>query len=159
MRRAAHDSGRMLTLVIVTGCLLLPTSACSVYMAASQPDKKNLSALESTGMHRDTVVAQLGAPTSSTEHPDGTRTDVYEFYEGSATGWKVGRATFHAVADVFTLGLWEIIGTPTEMVIKGDKRIARARYDRNSILTEFEVLGAEKPEQSDEAKELTKMDE
>ncbi len=141
MRLKSNSLIHSLGLVFSAGLILLPAAGCSVYMAASQPEKKDLSALDSGGMPRDHVIAKLGAPTSSTMHEDGTRTDIYEFYEGSAGGWKVGRATFHAVADVFTLGLWEIVGTPTEMAVKGEKVTARAIYDKAMNLTEFKVLG------------------
>jgi hypothetical protein len=94
-------------------------------MAGTQPAKVDVATFESGGMARDQVISKLGVPVSSTKHDDGTRTDIFEFYRGSATGWKVGRATFNPVADVFTLGLWEVVATPTEMIIKGDKVTAR----------------------------------
>jgi hypothetical protein len=121
-------------------------------MAGNQPPKVDVGAFESGGMPRDLVISKLGVPTSSTKNEDGTRTDIYEFYRGSATGWKVGRAAFNAVADVFTIGLWEIIATPTEMVIKGDKVSARAIFDKNDILKEFIVPQAEKPEKKEAPK-------
>ncbi|MHC4512930.1 MAG: hypothetical protein ACYTGW_07800 [Planctomycetota bacterium] len=128
--------------LVLAGLLALPIcQGCSVYLAASQPDKVNIPALEQGGLPRDAVIARLGAPTSSTRTPDGRRTDLYEFYKGSATGWKVGRATFHLVADVFSAALWEIIATPTELAIRGNKITARVDYDRNDMVTRFKVLG------------------
>jgi hypothetical protein len=129
--------------------ILLLTQGCSVYMAGNQPTKVDVASLESGGMSRELVIARLGVPVSSTKHEDGSRTDIYEFYAGSAKGWKVGRATFNAVADVFTLGLWEVIATPTEMVIKGDKISARADFDKNDMLKEFIVPKVEKSDKED----------
>lgn len=126
--------------IVIVGFL---SQGCSVYLAASQPPKVDLDAFSQVGVPRDVIVAKLGTPTSSVKHENGARTDVYEFYKGSATGWKVGRAAFHAVADVFTLALWEIIGTPSEMVIRGDKLSARAEFDQNDFLKEFSVLGTQ----------------
>ena len=63
---------------------------------------------------------------------------------GSATGWKGGRATFNALADVFTIGLWEVVATPTEMIIKGDKVTARAEFNKDDMLKEFVVPKSEK---------------
>lgn len=140
---------KYLTLLLLTGLVCLPSQGCSVYLAASQPEKVDVKAIEGGGMSRDAVIARLGAPTSSIENDDGTRTDIYQFYEGSETGWKVGRAAFHATADVFTLGLWEIVGTPTEMAVKGDKVTARAEFDKNDKLVNFEVLGVDKEETTD----------
>ena len=129
---------------------------CSVYMAASQPEKIDLATLEELGMPRDHVITKLGAPTSSTKNENGTRTDVFEFYEGSVTGWKVGRATFNVLADIVTLGLWEVVATPTEVALKGQKITAIAAFDQNDLLTEFRVLGrveAEEPEEVDQEAE------
>jgi hypothetical protein len=123
---------------------------CSVYMAGTQPQKVDVGVLQSGGMARDHVIVKLGLPTSSVKHEDGTRTDIYEFYEGSATGWKVGRATFNAIADVFTAGLWEIIATPTEIALRGDKVTARAVFDKNDIMKEFVVFKVDKQEKKEE---------
>ena len=132
---------------LALSCLLvvLPCQGCSVYLAASQPDEVDIAALEQGGMPRDAVISKIGGPISSTKNANGTRTDVYEFYEGSATGWKVGRATFHLIADIFTAALWEIIATPTELAIRGSKITARADYDQRDIMTVFKILGREKP--------------
>jgi hypothetical protein len=129
------------------------TLGCSVYMAGNQPQKVDFGTFQSGGMARDHVIVKLGLPTSSVKHEDGTRTDIYEFYEGSATGWKVGRATFNALADIFTIGLWEIIATPTEMAIRGDKLTARAVFDKNDIMKEFVVFNVDKQEKKEELKQ------
>jgi len=125
--------------IVMVGFLF---QGCSIYLAASQPPKVDLDAFAQPGVPRDVIVAKLGTPTSSVKHENGTRTDVYGFYEGSATGWKVGRAAFHAVADFFTLALWEIVGTPSEIVIRGDKVSARAEFDQSETLKEFRMMGA-----------------
>jgi len=130
---------------------LLFMAGCSVYMAGSQPEKVDVASFEQEGMLRDNVIAKLGPPTSSTKYEDGTRIDIYEFYAGSSSGWKVGRAVFHGVADIFTFGLWEVIGTPTEMAIRGDKITARAVFDRNDALKEFKILGREKPKEEEKS--------
>jgi len=121
----------------------LLSQGCGVYLAATQPQQVDVDALASGGVPRDMVIARLGVPTSSVKNEDGTRTEIYEFYGGSAAGWKFGRAAFHAAADLFTFALWEVVATPTEMTIKGEKRTARAEFDKNDALKEFRVLGAE----------------
>ena len=91
--------------------LIMHCVGCSVYMAARQPDKKNLDVL-TVGTPRAMVLGELGQPVS-TEIKDGQRTDVFAFTQGYGKGAKTGRAIFHGLADVFTLGLWEAVGTPT----------------------------------------------
>lgn len=134
---------KQLSLWISLGLVALLSQGCGVYLAATQPQKVDVDALASGGASRDMVIARLGVPTSSVKHEDGTRTDIYEFYGGSAAGWKFGRAAFHAAADFFTFFLWEVVATPTEMTIKGDKQSARAEFDKSDGLKEFKVLGAD----------------
>jgi hypothetical protein len=143
---------KQLSLIFGIVWVLLLSQGCSVYMAGNQPAKVDVASFESGGMPRDLVIARLGAPTTSTKHEDGTRTDIYEFYAGSARGWKVGRATFNAVADVFTIGLWEVIATPTEMAIEGEKITARAVFDKNDMLKEFVVPKIEKRDKEEASK-------
>lgn len=71
--------------IVIVGFLTLV--GCSAYLAASQPPKVDLDAFSQGGVTRDVIVAKLGTPTSSVKHENGTRTGVYEFYKGSATGW------------------------------------------------------------------------
>jgi len=71
--------------IITVGILTLV--GCNEYLAASQPPKVDLDTFSQGGVTRDVIVAKLGTPTSSVKHENGTRTSVYEFYKGSATGW------------------------------------------------------------------------
>ena len=86
---------------------------CSVYMAANQPDKKDVSVFN-VGTPRTHVIAEAGSPRYTKENADGTLTDTFVFVQGYSSGSKAGRALFHGAADFLTLGLWEVIGTPVE---------------------------------------------
>jgi hypothetical protein len=133
-------------MLLIAMVLLLFTEGCGVYMAFTQPPKVNQEGLEKGEVSRDYVMAQLGPPRTSTKNPDGSRTDIYEFYEGSASGWKIGRGVFHLLADVLTFGLWEIVATPTEFAVRGDKVKAEAKFNKEEMLTAYKVLGRkEKP--------------
>lgn len=134
-----------LSLALTAPLFLLLCQGCSVYLAASQPDKVDIPALEYGGTPRDAVIARLGTPATTTKTADGRRTDLYYFYEGSANGWKVGRAAFHLVADVFTLALWEVVAVPVELAIKGDRIAARVDYDHNDRVILFKVLSRTTP--------------
>ena len=113
-------------------------------MAFTQPPPVDIAAMETgKGIKRDFVIERLGAPKSSERNPDGTREELYEFYEGSSTGWKVGRGIFHLGADIVSLALWEIVATPSEFLIRGDKVTAQATFDSTDRLTSFRVLGRE----------------
>ena len=113
-------------------------------MAFTQPPPVDMAALESgKGLSRDFVIERLGAPKSSVRNADGSKEEIYEFYEGSSTGWKVGRGLFHLGADIVSLALWEIVATPSEFLIRGDKITAQATFDSSDRLTSFRVLGRE----------------
>jgi len=117
----------LLTLSLVA---CLSSSACSVYMAAKQPAKKDLAVL-SPGTPRPLVLAELGQPVASTER-GGETTDVFAFQQGYSAGAKATRAVFHATADVFTLGLWEVVGTPAEAIFDGTEVKLEVVYDTQS---------------------------
>ena len=119
------------TLLMITFCmaglLLEALSGCSVYKAVNQPEKKNLSVL-SSGTPRIQVIAELGAPVWSGEK-NGEKVDLFTFKQGYSKGAKTGRALFHGAADVLTIGMWEVVGTPIETVAAGTDMKVEITYD------------------------------
>ena len=113
-------------------------SGCAVYMAANQPGNKNMDLLKA-GMPRDSIMAEFGAPVN-TETKDGEKTDIYRFRQGYSQGEKAFRSVGHGVADVFTLGLWEVIGTPAEATFNGKDMAVKIIYDRNDKVKEVTYL-------------------
>ena len=106
---------------------------CSAVMASKQPAKKDLSVI-ANGMPRSTIIAELGAPVSS-EKKDDKRVDVYTFNQGYSTLIRVGRTMIHGVADLATLGLWEVVGTPMEATFKGTAKAFEVTYDAEDRVT------------------------
>ena len=125
-----------LSLVMVS--ILMMTSGCSVFMAAKQPDAKDLSVLKE-GTPRSHVIAELGAPIWSGEK-NGSRVDVFAFRQGYSSAAKAGRAFFHGAADVITLGLWEVIATPVESIASGTDMKAEVTYDRDDRVKSTEMI-------------------
>lgn len=109
--------------------VLAMTSGCSVYMAAKQPEAKDLSVIEK-GTPRNRIIAELGAPVWSGEKND-KKVDVFAFKQGYSAGAKTGRAVMHGVFDVFSLGLWEVVGTPVESYASGTDMKLEVTYDGN----------------------------
>ena len=110
--------------------LIITMTGCSVFMAAKQPGLKDVE-LFAVGTHRSLLLAEFGYPIAK-EDRDGKLYEVFSFIQGYSAGAKAGRAVFHGVADVVTLGLWEIVGTPTEGVFSGDKTVYEVSYDEKS---------------------------
>jgi hypothetical protein len=137
--------GQMKTVMVafLIGAASLVSSGCGAYMAFTQPPAVDIAALQEPNMPRTYYLERLGVPKGTTTNADGTRVDVYEFYEGSSQGWSKGRGAFHVAADVLTLCLWEIVATPMEWGLRGDKLTARAEFDKNEQATSFKIVGRE----------------
>jgi hypothetical protein len=135
--------------VMVAGILFL--EGCSVVMAVKQPDKKNVD-LFKVGTPRSILVAEFGAPVSS-EMNEGRKCDIFTFVQGYSKGSKVARAAWHGVADVFTLGLWEVVGTPTELIFSGNKTAYQVTYDDKDCVDSVVLLSKDKerPPQSEDS--------
>lgn len=125
--------------ILLALCVVLFCSGCSVFMAAKQPDKKNLDFFK-VGTHRDLLVAEFGAPITSEIRDDGQKHEIFSFKQGYSTGVKTSRALFHGAADILTIGLWEVVGTPTESVFDGDKMVYSIRYDDKGLVDKVTVL-------------------
>jgi hypothetical protein len=116
---------------LVLASALVSFAGCAVVKATNQPDKKNLSVF-STGTPRGYVIAEVGAPTF-TEEKNGERTDIFTFKQGYSKGVKVGRAFFHGAADLMTLGMWEVVGTPFEAIADGTDMKIQVTYEQNRV--------------------------
>src|SRR5260370_37973508 len=114
--------GNMKSILWVGAALLAShVSACSVYMEATRPTPVDLNDYQE-GMTRDAVLERLGAPDSSALESNGMNCDFYKLYtKGYGAGGKIPIALAEGAADVFTLGLAEIVLTPTEGVTKNEK--------------------------------------
>jgi len=128
------------SVVLVAGLIFI--SGCSVYMAASQPTKKDLTILN-IGTDRDYVIAELGAPVISELTTDG-RKEIYTFVQGYNKVSKVSRAAFHGAADVASIGLWEVIGTSVETAYSGEKISVRIIFDNEGKIKESKILSVDK---------------
>jgi len=118
--------GRSILLpAILFSAILL--QGCSVVMASKQPGKKDVGLLEA-GTKRSLLIAEFGSPVH-TEVRDGTRYDIFRFVQGYGGAAKTGRAVGHAAADVLTLGLWEVVGTPAEGHFDGKEMAYEISYD------------------------------
>jgi hypothetical protein len=145
---------RVLLLILVS---VVVCSGCSVYMASKQPGKKDLSVLKE-GTHRACVIAELGSPLHSEQISDG-RMDIYKFIQGYDKGARVSRAVFHGVADVLTLGIWEVVGTPIEAIADGTEVTLEVNYDKDDRVKTVKTISGGKsigPTDKEETTEANK---
>jgi hypothetical protein len=103
--------------------LMLATAAlagCSVVMETTRPTPVDLTQFQ-PGDTRDDVLNHLGAPLSTASQSDGTSCDYYSLYtHGYGTAGKVGIALAETAADVFTIGLAELVTSPTEGLTRNE---------------------------------------
>ena len=118
--------------------LCFSNTGCATVMAAHQPGQKNLGVL-AVGTPRDSVIAELGAPVT-TETENGNKVDIFKFVQGYSQANKTVRTIGHGVADVFTLGLWEVVGTPTEATFHGQDLAVKVTYDQNNDVSQVNYL-------------------
>jgi hypothetical protein len=107
-------------------------SGCSVFMAANQPDKKDLSVL-TAGTPRAQLLEEFGQPLSSRLQGE-KRIDLFSFVQGYRREVKAARAFGHGVGDIATAGLWEFAGTSTETVLDGKKLSFEVTYNRSDLV-------------------------
>jgi hypothetical protein len=108
--------------------------SCSVYMESTRPTPVDLSEFE-PGQTRDSVLERLGSPQGTVTESDGASCDLYELYtHGYGAGGKIPIAIAEGAADVFTLGLAEVLLTPTEGVTENAKHPVTFCYKDQKIV-------------------------
>lgn len=112
--------------------LIFSLGGCSVYMAAHQPDEKNVG-LFAVGTPRSFLIAEFGQPASS-EVKNGQKYEIFRFTQGYSSGAKAGRAFAEGVADLMTLGVAEVITTPVESIANGNLIAYGVIYDNNDLV-------------------------
>ncbi len=99
--------------ILWLGATAVTLGGCSTVMEAHRPDPVNLHQF-SVGERRFDVVSQVGAPTAN--EMDGAEScDMYKLVTHGVS--RLGKGAIilgEAAADVYTLGLFEVIATPTE---------------------------------------------
>ena len=114
------------------------TTSCSVYMASTQPEAKDVSTL-SSGLPMAVVDREFGEP-SRTEVENGRAIHYHTFVQGYTRETLAARATGHAVLDTFSLGAWELIGVPIEYYFDGEEREIRVTYSPEGVIETVEEV-------------------
>ncbi|MBS0483987.1 MAG: hypothetical protein JSS06_02025 [Proteobacteria bacterium] len=126
---------------VMLAMLVVSLSGCSVFMAAKQPEKRDIGLMKK-GTARAVLISEFGAPAIS-EFRNDKRYEIFKFVQGYSTWAKAARAFAHGAADVVTLGLWELVGTPAEITFSGDEMAFQVSYDENDIADEVAFIKRE----------------
>jgi hypothetical protein len=110
-------------------------SGCSVYMEATRPTPVDLGKFH-PGDSRSSITEELGSPVTTSKGTDGTICDLYLLYtKGYGVAGKAPIAVGELAADVFTIGLAEIVLSPTEAATRNEKRTVWFCYQNDALLT------------------------
>ena len=118
--------------------LILFVGCTATQQAAQQPTQKDLSVLD-PGTSRDIVIIEFGAP-AETKFEDGRRVDLYSFVQGYSRGTRTARVAGHATAEILTLGLWSLVGTPIEQNYNGTILGYKVYYTEDDFVERSELL-------------------
>lgn len=105
---------------LLIGALLfvgIANGGCSAVLALTSPSGPDRS-IVCAGSCREAVEQHLGKPCRTEVGESGERIDVYR-YKGLPTT-KGKRVAVHVIADILTMGLWELHGTMLEAVSRND---------------------------------------
>ncbi len=130
---------RVAALQVGVGLLLAAGLAgCGPVLEATRDTPVNLNHI-AVGESRINVIADLGTPVSTVKNGDKD-CDVYKLCtEGPGAGGKAAIAAGEVVADVFTLGLTELIFTPVEAATRGCLHTVMACYGPDNKLASLNV--------------------
>ena len=103
----------------LAACVLLTT--CGPVMEATRPDPVDINQFV-PGEKRINVLAEVGSPMAT--NPDGYNScDIYKLYtRGPGAVGKGVLAAGEAIGDVLTLGLTEVLWTPTEAATRNSSK-------------------------------------
>jgi len=101
----------------ITLLVLALVSGCSLVMETKRPDYTDVSTIQK-GTPRYQVTAVFGKPLE-TYKKDDKDVDIFQADpNGRNVATKIVVNTFNTAADVLTIGLWEVVATPAEMLTK-----------------------------------------
>jgi len=122
---------RLKRLVLV----LCVVSGCSVYMESTRPTPIDLEKFH-PGDSRTSVAEELGSPVTTSKGAGGTSCDLYLLYiTGYGNAGKVPIAIAEGAADFFTIGLAEIVLSPTEAATRNEKKPVWFCYQSDALLS------------------------
>jgi hypothetical protein len=122
--------------------LLCIAAGCSPYMEATRPTPVDLSQF-TPGQSRRSVLEQTDVPVTTTKAADGESCDLHLLYlHGYGTAAKVPIAILEGAADFFSIGLAEIILSPTESLTRNEKKPVWFCF-KNDSLTSVTVASSQ----------------
>lgn len=115
---------------VIVVLISISMTACSVVMAARGHgvEPKELSRCKT----RSCLIATGAKPIETEKNKQGKR--ISETFSADVPSGSAARAAMHGLLDVGTLGIWEVVGTPIE-VVKGKKNsyVVAVKYANDGV--------------------------
>lgn len=93
------------------------------------------------GADRMAVENTLGAPDMAVSLDDGRTKAVYKIDpDAHSQAGRNSAVAWHIIADVFTLGLWEIVGTPSEVAARDKFTTYLIYYSKEGKIERVETV-------------------
>jgi hypothetical protein len=126
-------------IMCLISCLIL--SGCGAVMASKRSTYRGDAAILAVGQTRAAVENELGAPDMLTKMEGEKTKAIYRMDPNAhSRGARNAAVAGHAIADVLTLGLWEVVGTPTELAAQDEMSNFIVIYNASDIIESVEVL-------------------
>ncbi len=126
-------------LLAILLALLVLASGCSINSAFSLPGPSTDDRIKVDMARRDVETALSTSPSSMFENSIGMFEARYEYADGPSS-WSKMRVILYLAADVFSLGITELIFWPIEMSLTSQAhRIGLAEYSRDNQLAAWKV--------------------
>jgi hypothetical protein len=132
---------RLHTMVVYVLAISILTSGCSAILAANRSSYRGDVNVIREGVSRSEVIGELGEPDSFSKLENGWFDDRYTLDPDAHRTWvKVGTVLLHAGADIFTLFLWELVGTPYEIAMRDKIAVYHLAYNPEGKLSKIEKI-------------------
>lgn len=116
-------------------------SGCSVAMSAKRSTYQGDPSIIQTGADRMQIENTFGSPDMTASLNDGESKVIYKIDPNAhKEGTRNAAVAGHVVADVLTLGLWEIVGTPLELAAQDEFTTYIIVYDENNKIKSVEIV-------------------
>jgi hypothetical protein len=125
----------------MTFLILAVAGGCSLWMETNRPDYTDVSVVHK-GTSRYLAAAALGKPVQSYKK-DGKDVDVFQADpNGRYGGTKAAVTSFNAVADVLSIGMWEAVATPAELLTKHKLTTYVVTYTADQTVESIDAVSA-----------------
>lgn len=126
-------------IAIIVSALL--ATGCSAWMAGQRSVYKGDPVIIQVGADRMAIENALGPPDMAVSVDNGRTKVIYKVDpDAHSRAGRNAAVAWHIVADVFTLGLWEIVGTPTEMAAKDQFTTYLIYYSKEGKVEQVETV-------------------